>query len=215
MPPALLAEGGFLAALEKDAKERAQRRRRNEQLANGAGWEHFRLKNDLAGTGGTQLSPECPQSFHRSRFSPSPPWFGMEGGRKSHFSLWRRSGCTESLGSGGWAGILGGGGELMLSLLCSPEGAGERSLQGRRLCPGHPEVLPGAGQAQGQAGALHKQGTGQCASIKPQTLLCYTLLHVLEPSRTNHSNSQFYLNTLIFKFLKFFFINAFFQKSLL
>uniref|UniRef100_A0A8C3UEF8 Uncharacterized protein n=1 Tax=Catharus ustulatus TaxID=91951 RepID=A0A8C3UEF8_CATUS len=29
-----LAEGGFLAALEKDAKERAQRRRRNEQLAN-------------------------------------------------------------------------------------------------------------------------------------------------------------------------------------
>uniref|UniRef100_A0A8C5TCS8 Tetratricopeptide repeat protein 12 n=1 Tax=Malurus cyaneus samueli TaxID=2593467 RepID=A0A8C5TCS8_9PASS len=33
MPPTVVAEDGFLAALEKDAKERAQRRKRNEQLA--------------------------------------------------------------------------------------------------------------------------------------------------------------------------------------
>lgn len=45
-------EGGFLAALEKDAKERAQQRRRNEQLANGDCWE----TSEMSGTEGVALA---------------------------------------------------------------------------------------------------------------------------------------------------------------
>lgn len=116
----------------------------------------------------------------------------------------------------GWNSGGGGELELMLSMLCSPEGAGERSLQGRRLCPGHPEVLPGAGQAQGQAGTLHKQGTGQwgCSGPgKPQTFPCYTLLHVLEPLQNKSSQFPvlFQYSDFIFYFY-FFFINVFFRN---
>lgn len=115
-------------------------------------------------------------------------WFGMEGAslgrveRNAQFSLWKGNDCIESLANNGWPGILGAIpagehglcslsrrlGELKgnccsqcILLLCSPEGERQRSLQGRRLCPGHPEVHGGAGEAEGQAGAVHQQGTGQ------------------------------------------------------